>query len=160
MKKDHISHALAQIDFHRAQAAKWAQYVALHNELYGEPAKSSQIQEATEPQRISGSKTGTILETRELARLILDDAHGYVQGNDLIAKLAEMGVEVGGANPASTLSARLSGDPEIESRRGHGYRLKRHTESEEAAGSSSGDEPAASLLIPDSADEGGPGGGT
>lgn len=154
MAKNPLTHAIAQWEHHKTQAAKWEQYIALHKELYGEgdgPASSAQ---AERPARTSVPRTGAIAETREVAHLILEEAKGYVQSADLIAKLAEMGVEVGGANASSTLSARLSGDPDIESRRGYGYRLVKYAELEEAAGKSSPDAPAASLL-PYSADKDG-----
>jgi len=155
MAKNPITHALAQIDFHKAKLAKWEQYVALHRELYGDGGAITP-QPTSSPSRnpASGPKSGAIAETREGARLILEEAGGYVQSADLIARLADMGIEVGVAEPSSTLSARLSGDPEIASRRGHGYRLKKFAELEGAAGSPASDTPAAPLF-PNSADEDG-----
>lgn len=155
MAKNPLAHALAQIDYHRTQAAKWEQYVALHTELYGAAAETVP---AAAPSRASStaspSRGGAIADTREGARLILEEAGGYVQSADLIAKLKEMGVEVGGMQPSSTLSARLSGDDEIESRRGYGYRLKKFANLDGAAGSRGSEAPAAPLF-PNSADEDG-----
>lgn len=157
MAKNPIAHALAQVEFHKAQAAKWEQYVALHMELYGDAAAPQAPLAPAQPRPArTPPKTGAIAETRTGARLILEEAGGgYVQGSEMISRLAAMGIEVGGAAPTSTLSARLSGDPEIESRRGQGYRLKQQAESEGAAGSSSGDEPAAPLFTPNSAESDG-----
>ena len=156
MAKNHITHALAQVEFHKAQAAKWEQYIALHMELYGEGAQSAapSASSRSSPAPNAAPTKGAIAETRAGARLILEEAGGYVQSAELIDKLKEMGVEVGGAQPSSTLSARLSGDDEIESRRGYGYRLKKFAELDGAAGSRASEPPAAPLF-PDSADEDG-----
>ena len=155
MAKNPLAHALAQLNSHKAKVAKWEQYISLHRELYGEEDASPAP--PTEAQRLARApaRTGAIAETRAGARLILEAVGDYVQTAELIARLADMGIEVGGAEPSSTLSARLSGDPEIESRRGHGYRIKCHSESEGAAGSSSRGEPAAPLFSQHSADEDG-----
>lgn len=164
MAKNPLAHALAQIDFHKAKVAKWEQYVSLHRELYGD-GDNQQLEAAPAPLRPATRapvrqeqqvpKSGAIAETRAGARLILEEVGDYVQTGDMIARLADMGIGVGGIQPSSTLSARLSGDSEIESRRGLGYRLKRNAEVDGAAGSSSGDEPAAPLFTPNSADEDG-----
>lgn len=87
--------------------------------------------------------------------LILDEAKGYVGSQDLIDRLALLDIEVGGSEPRSTLSARLSGDEEIVSRRGLGYSLKIYADKDEAAGGSLLNEPAASVSTPNSADEDG-----
>lgn len=155
MAKNPIAHALAQIEYHKAKLAKWEQYINLHQELYGDEDSAASPPVAAQPRPLRpNAKTGAIVETREGARLILEEARGYVQTNELITKLKDMGVEVGGAQPSSTLSARLSGDAEIESRRGYGYRLKKFADLEGAAGRSHASEPTAPLF-PNSADEDG-----
>lgn len=156
MAKNHITHALAQIEFHKAQAAKWEQYVTLHMELYGEEAQRGTPPVPSRPSSAPSAPPtkGAIAETRAGARLILEEAGGYVQSAELIDKLKEMGVEVGGAQPSSTLSARLSGDDEIESRRGYGYRLKKFAELDGTAGSRASEAPAVPLF-PNSGDEDG-----
>lgn len=160
MAKNPLAHAISQRDFHSAQAAKWDQYIALHQELYGdgaagrpEPAPPPPPPGARAPR--AAQVRGTIAETREAAHLILDEEKGYVASQTLIDRLEQLGVEVGGADPRSTLSARLSGDDEIESRRGLGYRLKKYADKDEAAGRSLLDAPAASLSTQHSAVEAG-----
>ena len=152
MAKNPLAYARQQLAFHEAKAAKWKQYIVLHGDLFDHlPVVHLPVRERSTETPIKGA----IADTQAAARLILEDAKGYVASQDLVTMLGAAGVPVGGDRPTSTLSARLSSATDIVSKRGQGYALAKYVEYEKAAGSLASDAPAAFVPNPDSAVEGG-----
>jgi hypothetical protein len=174
---DSLAHAREQFDIHKEQvrllseqvrahttkAQKWEQYLTLHTELFGETDSERATISAPAVRRPvaprTGAQTGAIAETRAISNMILEEAADYVPTGELLDKLVEYGIEIGGINPASTLSARLSGDEEIASKRGRGYILKKFLQFADAVEPLLDETPAASTSTHDSADKDGPGDG-
>ena len=60
----------------------------------------------------------------------------HIRVRELLNELTKRGIEVGGLNPASTLTARLARAPSLVFERPYGWRLREPLQTNEAAASS------------------------
>lgn len=123
---DPILHdAMTKRDAALAEAARWSDFVSMYMEIKGiadpvpEKRETGTIKERVQPPR------GAALAETERAAFDAIRASGRpMHTQELLKALQEAGVEVGGKDPASTLSARLSRAPSLENVRPHGWRIK------------------------------------
>lgn len=95
--------------------------------------------------RASVGAPGRISETEHVATEIIRERGRPVSTRELLVELEKRGIEVGGKDPFSTLSARLSRAPTLVGTRGIGWSLKSEArQKDEAAGTPNPDAPAAS----------------
>ncbi len=125
------------------EAAKWDAFIKQYVELQGEPVPPNSVRtDQRGPPRIFIS--GRLSETEHVAAEIIKERGRAIPTRDLLVELENRGVEVGGKDPASTLSARLSRSSVLVGRRGIGWSLKPEAPQKDEAAGSPGSEPAAS----------------
>lgn len=156
--KNIIADASARRDAALAEAKRWSEFIAMTEELYGFVAKGGP---ATKPQEKSDLAVkrdfsgATLLMTQEAAVRLITEAGHPLSTRELLLSLEARDVPVGGKDPASTLSARLSRSPQLINVRPHGWTLKQSSKEDDASGPLVSDNPEAPDPIPDSADEDG-----
>jgi len=150
-----LSDALRRRDAAQAEMRRWDEFVRTYQELAGNvrrtPSSSAQSTASVAQEASSSGAKGALAETEAAAILAIEDAGHPLHTRELLFALADMGIEVGGKDPASTLSARLSRAERLENIRPHGWRLK----GQGAEGGMFANIPSAPESTPDSADEDG-----
>lgn len=67
-------------------------------------------------------RTSSVMNpTRVAVAELLEEAGGPLETRDLLPKVRERGIDVGGKDPVATLSARLSNSDQFKNRRGVGW---------------------------------------
>ena len=156
--KNIIADASARRDTALAEAKRWSEFIAMTEELYG---LTNNGRSATKPQENSGLGVkrdfsgATLLMTQEAAVRLITEAGHPLSTRELLLGLELRDVPVGGKDPASTLSARLSRSPALINVRPHGWTLKKSSKEDDASGSPDSDNPEAPDPTPNSAQEGG-----
>lgn len=90
-------------------------------EIAGEDAMSAQTSAPARTEAAQRKPSDVIVRTYSVARNALHKRGGPIPLGDLLSIVVNAGVEVGGKNPAATLSARLSNSDEFTSHRGLGW---------------------------------------
>lgn len=132
---DHIlTEAIAKRDAALADAERWSQFVAMYSEISGVQTTARASAPATKPsgtirERPQSTRGGALAATEKVAIDALRAAGKPLQTRDLLVALEAAGVEVGGKDPASTLSARLSRADGLENVRPYGWRIREHAAS-------------------------------
>jgi hypothetical protein len=121
-----LQNALARRDAALAEARRWDDFIHMYGEL-----KSGQAQHAEGksvlPTRLlspAPAPTGTISDTEREAANVIRELQRPVSTRDLLTMLMQRGIEVGGKDPLSTLSARLSRAPTLANKRGEGWIMR------------------------------------
>jgi hypothetical protein len=161
-----LANAIARRDAALAEARRWEEFIKTYRLLQGAPPYRSS--DATGAHFATGRAAqtrpaaGAISATEALAREIISEKGRAVSTREMLEELTARGHIIGGKDPASTLSARLSRAPSLENQRPVGWRI-RHMDSQigGAGLTSSGPTPARSdRETPSSPVEPGAGGGT
>ena len=142
-----LQRALERRDAALREAAEWDAFIRRYEDLQTEsPVAAPLVPLDQKPERQGASSaSGRITETERVAAEIIKEAGRPVTTRDLLVELERRGVEVGGKHPFSTLSARLTRAPTLTGTRGVGWSLKTEArQTNETAGPSQGEEPAAS----------------
>lgn len=161
-----LANAIARRDAALAEVRRWEDFIKTYRLLQGPPPYRSS--DATGAHYATGlaalirPAAGAISATEALAREIIAEKRRAVSTREMLEELAARGHIIGGKDPASTLSARLSRAPSLENERPFGWRI-RHTDTQigGAGSTSAGPGPAHSdPETPSSPVEPGAGGGT
>lgn len=135
-----LKNAVARRDAALAEAQRWDDFVRMYSELRG--ASPDQLIENIDPGtdqprqfpknlRVVTRKSfpdmpgGALQVTEDLALKIIQEFGRPVPTRELLVELEKRGLTVGGQDPASTLSARLSRAPRLENVRPEGWRERR-----------------------------------
>ena len=135
-----LSAAKAQLGALDAKREKLLQIIELAESIDEPQANTSPVRRPST----------VMLATYEAVRSVLLEHGKPTRLSDLLAGVIERGIEVGGKDPASTLSARLSNSKEFKSRRGVGWWFtdkplpRVGAENDEAEGAPGRDQPSAS----------------
>jgi hypothetical protein len=150
---DPRSNAISRRDQALAEANRWEKFLAMLDELEGAVAPSQPQSPARPITPNPPAQTGILDATERAAIQIITKAGRPVPTRDLLVGLDELGIRIGGKEPLSTLSARLSRATGLENVRPYGWQLRSQAASiDEAAGSLFTEEPAASDPNPNDAD--------
>jgi hypothetical protein len=163
-----LSEAIAKRDAAAAEVQRWSDFIAMYRELTGQQAQDDVSHVAPRPalpkREPVAATTGALAETEGAAIEVIKAAGRAIPTREMLEALRARGVEVGGKDPASTLSARLSRASALENVRPYGWRLKKladdNSPTKEESSAISTD--LADLLGPEPAKgrEAGPGGDT
>ena len=152
MPDDIIANAIARRDAALSEARRWDDFIRMYSELAGAQSKK---QTAGPSASTASANPGALSDTEKATREIIERLGRPVATRELLGLLAEIGIDVGGKDPASTLSARLSRAPSLENIRQRGWWIKgRADDANPSTGTSSalfsnpGDAPAASPSAP------------
>lgn len=129
------------------EAREWEAFIERYHDLRMDEAPSTPVirTDPTAAPRYIPALSGRISETERVAAEIIKERGRPVPTREILIELERRGVEVGGKEPFSTLSTRLSRASTIIGTRGIGWSLKEEVrQTNEAAGPSQGEEPAAS----------------
>lgn len=123
---DPILHdAMMKRDAALAEAARWSDFVAMYMEIKGISNSTPVHRETgTIKERVQPPRGAALAETERAAFDAIRASGRPMHTQELLTALKLAGVEVGGKDPASTLSARLSRAPSLENIRPHGWRIK------------------------------------
>ena len=122
---DHILlDAIAKRDAAQSEAARWSNFIDMYCEIKGLSVPSQTKAAGTIKERPQQSRGGALAETEKVAVEAIRKAGRPMHTQELLTALLDAGIEVGGKDPASTLSARLSRAPSLENARPHGWRIK------------------------------------
>lgn len=139
--------ALERRDTALREAEEWEAFIRRYDDLQDESPGAPPVVRVDQhgvPRAVVGM-SGRVSETERVAAEIIRERGRPVGTRDLLAELERRGVEVGGKDPFSTLSARLTRAPTLVGTRGIGWSLKTEArQTNETAGPSQGEEPAAS----------------
>jgi hypothetical protein len=136
-----IAQAIARRDAALAESRRWEEFIAMYRDLHGNDRvrpdrrmpgmrQSDEVQESNAG--TGGRRLGNALAVTEEAVVnILRDAGNPISTADLRPLLQERGIEVGGKDPNSTLSARLSRAPLLYNHRGRGWWVKELADGED-----------------------------
>lgn len=124
-----IANAIARRDAALSEARRWTDFIRMYGELTGADNNMQGLTLATGRQ-IAVTATGALSETEKATGVIIRELGRPVPTRELLELLTARGVEVGGKDPASTLSARLSRAPSLENIRQRGWWIKGRTEGE------------------------------
>lgn len=156
--KDIIADASARRDAALAEAKRWSDFIAMTEELYGAPslviARAQTVGDTHQPGKRDFSGA-TLLITQEAATAAIREAGRPLPTRELLTALERRGVPVGGKDPASTLSARLSRAPGLINVRPHGWDVKESSEEDVTSEPPERENSEATNQTPDSADEDG-----
>ncbi len=133
---DVLKNAQLKRDAALAEARRWDDFIRMYSELQGSVRNIGEQRRmpgmtalansgnANEPPKVpkTGSSGGTMQETEARALEIISGLGRPVPTRELLDELRKRGLEIGGKDPASTLSARLSRAPKLENVRPHGWR--------------------------------------
>ena len=136
--------AIARRDAALAEAKRWDDFLRMLDEatrglsVMGGGTISVKFPEtamgSASWQRSEIRDVGRMTETEMAARAIIQENGGNpVSTQAMLVELEKRGVGVGGKDPISTLSARLSRAPSLENVRPHGWRLREPSLTNEAA---------------------------
>ncbi|MGQ0564688.1 MAG: hypothetical protein ACT4OK_06415 [Gemmobacter sp.] len=118
--------AMAKRDSLLADAQRWDDFIRMYGEVAG-----GVIQDAAPRQLKSASRqvavTGALAETETYVVSILASTGKPLNTRELLHALAAQGYKVGGKEPVSTLSARLSRAPKLQNISGKGWWIKELT---------------------------------
>jgi hypothetical protein len=152
MSDDILTNAIARRDAALAEARRWADFIRMYGEITGtRPGAPADFA----PSARAASAPGALSETEKATAAILSELGRPVPTRELLELLAARGVKVGGQDPASTLSARLSRAPSLENIRQRGWWIKGRADDNNLRGDTSsalfinpGEAPAASPSAP------------
>ena len=141
-----LSEAQAAFEEARAQAERWQVVLSGMDEIEGPSSSAPHPTRTPFTVRLRVPTTenpGRLAETQTAAISILRAARRPMSTRELLSHLEQRGVSVGGSDPSSTLSARLSRAPLLDNVRGVGWRVKESSEEGRTGGRSFGHEPPA-----------------
>lgn len=145
--------AVCKRDAALAEAHRWEDFIRMLDELEGHvqsvvPPSATRpaavrLDQNGQPRMVVG--TGKLNETERVALEAIREAGKPLSTRELLDALAARGIDVGGKDPASTLSARLSRAANLENVRPYGWRPKEPRQTGKAAETRSQEESAASV---------------
>jgi len=122
-----IREAVRKRDAALHEAARWSSFIDMYQELAETSAAllTEQTVSGTRVEQSQGGRGSALADTERAAVAAIQNAGKALKTPELLAALQEAGIEVGGKDPLSTLSARLSRAESLENIRPHGWRLRR-----------------------------------
>lgn len=114
--------ALADRDAASADFDRWDGFIRMYSEILG---GGTQLAVAARSSGVGRSSTrGKLSVTEDAVISVLEEAGSPLHTRELLDKLLARGVEVGGKDPASTLSARLSRSSKLLNNRLKGWWIR------------------------------------
>lgn len=142
-----LAEAIAKRDAAAAEMQRWEAFIAMYREIAGGPPQNRVVaitgRGAVSARGHSVVASGALAETEAVAAEIIRAAGRPIPTREMLEALRNRGIDVGGKDPASTLSARLSRSRTLENVRPHGWRVKELADDENPAKdtSSANDQP-------------------
>ena len=112
--------AKAKRDAALAEARRWSDFIKMYSEVTG-PAQDGQVTPRGESPRPTQAAGGALAETEARVIAIVSRYQRPMPTRELLEALAAEDFLVGGQDPLSTLSARLSRAPKLTNIRGRGW---------------------------------------
>lgn len=124
------SNARLQLAKFEAEERKWEQFIATYGELTGKNVHALDGNDDLQGVLLSSgprasSESSTMLETERRVTGILEMVGLPMKTRVLLAELERQNFKVGGQDPASTLSARLSRAQSLVNSRAHGWMTRK-----------------------------------
>lgn len=125
-----LANAIARRDAAQAEAQRWDDFIRMFSELQVGSHDTLRPSPPSTPSAAgrSARDAGAMSRTEEVASEIIAQLGRPVPTRELLNALLERGVDVGGKDPASTLSARLSRAPTLHNIRQRGWWIRERTD--------------------------------